>query len=155
MRVWAKNQVRWEIFRNLFGFSSENLNGKLSFSHFCHIFCNFPGRSSLYSAGKWEHLSTTIFSVSAKRSVCSDWLRHWRCRWESVVPAENFMTRINQWSTGSVFSTSHRLSQTLRINENFSNIFSNASFSTVSPFFLANFLFSWLQAQLRILFPPS
>ena len=52
LRVWAKNQLRFEIFEKILKFTYQNLNGKLiflpifspifqDFCHFIHL-CNIP-----------------------------------------------------------------------------------------------------------------
>ena len=40
LRVWAKNQLRFEIFEKILKFTCKNLNGKLIFYPF---FSHFPG----------------------------------------------------------------------------------------------------------------
>ena len=41
LRIWAKNQLRFEIFEKILKFTCKNLNGKLIFHPFSHIFQDF------------------------------------------------------------------------------------------------------------------
>ena len=56
LRFFAKNQLRFEIFENIFKFTYKNLNGKLIFTHFLSP---LPGLLSFYTP--LEH--TKIFGV--------------------------------------------------------------------------------------------
>ena len=46
LRVWAKNQLRFEMFEKILKFTYQNLNGKVIFIHFLS---NLPGLLSFYT----------------------------------------------------------------------------------------------------------
>ena len=61
LRVWAKNQLRFEIFQKILIFKYENLNGKLNFYQFSS---DPPGPLSFYTALENNTIFYNIFSVS-------------------------------------------------------------------------------------------
>ena len=75
MRVWAKNQLRFEIFEKILKFTCKKLNGKLLFYpffsyfpglfHFIHL-CNIPKKFFLRGGGLYKSLRM----ASAERRHC-------------------------------------------------------------------------------------
>ena len=64
LRVWAKNQWRLKFSEKIFKIKYENLNEKLTYYLFS--IPSFRTFVILYTSGKLQHFSTTIFSGSGR-----------------------------------------------------------------------------------------
>ena len=84
LRVWAKNQLRFENFEKIFKFTYKNLNGKPIFSpsfqdfcHFIHLW-NIPHFVRLAWGGSFRRAWGWYFRVWGGRGLYKSLLTVWR-----------------------------------------------------------------------------